>query len=599
MCGIAGVVNTASPPDPVVADRIADALTHRGPDDHGRWHDDRAALAHRRLAVIDPGPAGRQPMATGDGRFVLVYNGELYNEPQLRAELEADGVAFRTACDTETLLHTLARHALRGDVRGARPRLRGMYAFGFYDTREGTLLLGRDELGVKPLYYAKPTPRELVFASEPAALFALPGLAPRPDPDAVSAYLATIQVTIGTRTLFEGVSTLPPGVWLIADLTADEIVLRSHEPSWDAEPANAASTRDAIAESVRLQLRADVPTCCLLSGGLDSSVISALALDHLPDLNTYCAGSRDPSATSEDFEHARAVAERIGARHTEAPVSRDLFQYRWPEMVHATGLPLCTPNEVAINEVARTLRADGRVVTLSGEGADEVFGGYALPLMMAHEHIAANPRGSDAAHALATITWVHPDQRAAVLNAPPAHDLLAEWFASVHAETRAAVDADFPETPEADRRLHTILRMQRRVNLPNLLRRLDQATMLASVEGRTPFADRVVARHAETLPLGRRFVPHADPGRVGPKLVLREAFADRLPRAVVHRPKASFPLPFEGWLDAALPALDTAFASEMFTPDARSLIAADPSALWTIAWPVLNLALWGERWWGR
>ena len=592
MCGIAGVINLASPPDPAIAARIADALAHRGPDDRGLWNDHRAALAHRRLSVIDPGPAGHQPMTTPDGRFVLSYNGELYNDADLRAELESQGVRFQTHCDTETVLHALARWGL-----AARDKLRGMYALALWDTIEHRLMLARDELGVKPLSFAKLSPRELVFASEPAALFQHPRLSPRPDPVGVANYLAVVQVTLGRRTLFEGVESLEPGEWLTVDASGIELASTTHAPTWHTDPPHARSTRDTVAESTRLHLRADVPTCCLLSGGLDSAALSSLALDTLPALDTYCAGSKDPAATSEDFEHARTVADRIGSRHTEAPVSKSLFEERWPELIHAAGLPLCTPNEVAINEVARTLRADGKIVTLSGEGADELFAGYAIPLTLAHQHIASTPdTATDPFHALATITWVHAKQRAAVLNAPIDDSEIIERFARLHADTAAQINADFPNVEEPERRLHTILRLQRRVNLPNLLRRLDQATMLASVEGRTPYADRVVARHAETLPLADRFRP--DEVNPGTKLALRNAFADRLPASVVERPKASFPLPFESWLDAALPALDTPFAREHFTPEARAELTANPANLWTIAWPTLNLALWGQRWWG-
>lgn len=593
MCGLAGLISVQSPPGEAVALRMADALAHRGPDDHGSWHDDRLALAHRRLAVIDPGPAGRQPMVTPDGRFVIAYNGEMYNDAEVRTALRGLGVRFCTNCDTETVLHAVAHWGL-----DARDRLRGMYAFAAWDTRDRTLLLARDELGVKPLYLARLSPRELAFASEPAALFQHPGLSPRPDPVVVSAYLSTIRVTLGRRTLFGGVEAVEPGEWIEVDASEAELHLRRHAPMWHTVPAPSLNTRAAVTDAVRSQLRADVPTCCLLSGGLDSSVISALARASLPALDTYCAGSQDADAKSEDFAHARAVADHIGSRHAEAPVSRELFTRRWPELVDAAGLPLCTPNEVAINEVARTLRADGKVVTLSGEGADELFGGYSLPLMLAHDHIAGNADAStDPGHALSVITWISADVKAALLNTPGDDEALRRWMADLHADTRAQIDADFPNVDEAERRLHTALRLQRRVNLPNLLRRLDQATMLASVEGRTPYADRVIVRHAETLPMADRFRPH--PTEPGTKLSLRRAFADRLPQAVTSRPKASFPLPFEGWLDGATAALDSAFARELFTPSARDELSQNPAALWNIAWPALNLALWGQRWWGR
>jgi asparagine synthase (glutamine-hydrolysing) len=544
--------------------------------------------------------------ASGQPRYVLAYNGELYNDAELRRELETEGVLFRTACDTETVLHALARWGL-----AARRRLRGMYALALWDARENTLLLARDELGIKPLYLAALSPRAMAFASEPAALFEHPGLSPHPDWPAVAAYLGTIQVTLATRTLFAGVETLEPGQWLTIDASGDELRSTSHAPEWHTRPAPITGTTDAVTDAVARHLRADVPTCALLSGGLDSSIISALALDTLPALDTYCAGAPNAGERSEDFAFAKTVAAHIGSRHTEAPVSKALFADRWHEMVQRTGLPLCTPNEVAINHVARTLKADGKTVTLSGEGADELFGGYHQPLALAAEHIASTPGATDhtapdedALAALASITWTPADQQAALLT-EPVHAASAEglamlgsWFAY---EARAAhehISADFPRAPLAERRLQAVLRLQRRVNLANLLRRLDQATMLTSVEGRTPFADRDIARLAETLPLADKFVHDPDPTRARTKITLRRAFASRLPPPIVARPKASFPLPFESWLTSATPALDSAFAREVFTPAAREQLRADPADVWTTAWPALNIALWGQRWWG-
>jgi len=595
MCGIAGVISLSSPPDPRQAERMAEVLAHRGPDDQGVWCDARAALAHRRLAVIDPTPAGRQPFATPDGRFVLVYNGELYNEREVRAELEAEGIRFHTECDTETVLLALARWGLQ-----ARAKLRGMYALALWDTQDHRLLLGRDELGVKPLYFAPISDREFAFASEPPALFQHPSVAPRPDPIAIAAYLSTIQIAVGRRTLFEGVGTLEPGEWLSIETTTGTLSVEVHPPEWNSYSTPEGTTGDVIRASAHLQLRADVPTCCLLSGGLDSSVLSSLALEVLPRLDTYCAGARSGDSigpTSEDFRHAREVSDHVGSRHTEAPVSRELFLERWPQLIQRAGLPLCTPNEVAINEVARTLRADGKVVTLSGEGADELFAGYTLPLMLAHDHVASNDdRSSDALHFLTTIRWAHPAQLGALLADTNIGEEVGPWIAGLHADAVEQADRDFPTLSDADRRLCSIVGMQRRVNLPNLLRRLDQATMLESVEGRTPYADRVVARHAETLPLNTRFRP--DPTTPGTKLALRNAFANCLPASVVSRPKASFPLPFESWLDGATHALDGSFARAWFTPDAREQLRTDPKGLFTVAWPVLNIAMWGERWWG-
>ncbi len=625
MCGIAGFVPLpfappsggvdaavlgpdAPPRDDLerAAVRMRETLRARGPDDAGLWRCGDAAFAHRRLAVLDPSPAGRQPFVSPDGRCVLVYNGELYNDAELRRELAGEGVVFRTACDTETLLAALERWGA-----GALPRLRGMFALAFLDLRRRTLLLARDPLGIKPLYWWSGQTRwgrAVVFGSEPRAVLAHPDVPVRPDPVGVSSYLTTIRTTLGERTLFEGVRALEPGAAIEWDLAAGAAA-RSHPPAALPAPevSDASCIRASIEESVRVHLRSDVPTCALLSGGLDSSILCALAAREVGDLDTYCSGAitDEPSA---DFPFARAVAAHIGSRHTEAPVSRGMFAERWPAMVAELGVPLSTPNEVAIHEVARTLRAGGRVVALSGEGADELFGGYELPMREATRHVArCLAEGRDAAASgghfhLHANAWVALDHKPAVLSG----DCLAAAggdaeLLGFYEREFARLPADLPDAGDPFARgLQAHLRFHRRVNLAGLLGRLDTATMLASVEGRTPFADARVAALAETLPMREKFIPPpSDGGPSGTKVVLRRAFADLLPAEVVERPKASFPLPFQAWVEDQGGRLrGSAFAREVFTDAAVETVAAQPGALWNLAWPMINVALWGDRWWG-
>ena len=336
MCGILAVATRDGAPisltDPQ-AIAMRDRLAHRGPDDAHLLRDHNTILAHGRLSVIDPTPAGRQPMTTPDGRFALVYNGELYNDADLRADLEREGVAFRTGCDTETVLSALAAWG-----PGALSRFRGMYALALLDRRGQTLTLARDPLGVKPLYLWTGRDRDeplAIAASEIPAILAHPEVSAEPDLLALSAYLTTIRTGTRERTLFRGVRALRPGQVITLDLRSPTLAETTHD-LWDdlvGEPGDDAPMRELVERSVALHLRADVPTCCLLSGGLDSSAITALASARAPGLRTYCAGARSEAPETDDLSAARLVAEHLGVTHTEAIITPELFAERWPDML--------------------------------------------------------------------------------------------------------------------------------------------------------------------------------------------------------------------------------------------------------------------------
>ena len=646
MCGILGIVapRGARPtPDDRAIMALRDRMIHRGPDGAGLWRHENCALAHRRLAVMDPSPAGAQPMIApddaGSPRLALVYNGELYNDAELRAGLRERGVTFSTGCDTETLLRAWLTHAT-----DALTLLRGMYAFGVWDVRSRVLTLARDPLGIKPLYYARTTsgPEQVVFASDPRVVAAHPGVGARPNWRMASAYLTTIRTVLGDQTMYEGVHAVRAGEAIEFDCAGPGIRVRrwrhwvspevDRGETWDDGRA-ADAVRDSLEGATRAHLRSDVPTCALLSGGLDSTVLASIARREAPELRTYCAGAREGAGPEDDdLDVARRAAAFLGTRHEEALVTRASFGERWAWMVGRVGVPLSTPNEVAIHDVASRLRADGCVVTLSGEGADELFAGYDVAIRSALAYRAAASRGEDArgpgAFELESNAWVGPSVKAGVVREEVLRGAewdawLARWyedeFAAGAREVGEGVDASWSG-------LETHLRFVRRVNLTGLLQRLDTATMLASVEGRTPFADARVAECAEALPLGTK-IRALDPARrrgsasgaaSGPgvavaappagalgvvdaeggwetKSCLRRAFAGVLPREVLSRPKRSFPLPFREWVEDSAGVLrESAFAREVFRDEAVALVGARPRELWNLAWPMINLAMWGD-----
>ncbi|RNC81234.1 MAG: asparagine synthase (glutamine-hydrolyzing) [Phycisphaera sp.] len=584
MCGILTIIGQDPGNDHVV--RMRDSMTHRGPDGAGLWRGTGLVMAHRRLAVIDTSDKGLQPMHSADGRHALVYNGELYNEPQLREAIGKAEESYRSLCDTETLIELLACSGAQ-----AIDALRGMFAFVWADLTNRKVYACRDQLGVKPLYWAR-TGHSITIASEIPAILAHPEFLVQPDNVGISGYLTTARVELDDRTMFDGVRVVRPGEILAFDLDNPlaQPERRTIKASLPRSPATPHEIRHAIEQSVLAHLRTDVPICSLLSGGLDSTIIASVAAPALPGLRTYCAGAESESG---DPSYARSVAAEFGTQHTEAIVDRDCFLSMWQNSVALQGLPMCTPNEVAIRTIARALRNDGCVVALTGEGADELFAGYEMPMRLAAEHVQAG-NNEPGKFQLLSNAWMPPEMKQAVL--------MPELFRSLEGDAvlfetfeRLYMRAAGGTTCE----LGAHLNFHRNVNLVGLLRRLDSATMLERVESRTPFADREVLSIALSVPLEQSYDPRAEPVALRTKRALREAFRGRVSDEIISREKASFPLPFQSWIAGATDLLKTSgFARQLFTPAAIHTVASDPTGLWNLAWPMMNLAIWGDRWWG-
>jgi asparagine synthase (glutamine-hydrolysing) len=611
MCGIAivaavkGTTPTASPDQ---ARAMRDLLTARGPDDEGFWTDGQVHIGHRRLAISSPA-SNRQPwVLDGPMPLVLAFNGELYDCAELRAELEARGHRFTLGSDTELLAHAVLEW---GDA--APQRVRGMFAYVAWLPTQQTLLMARDALGIVPLHMAI-LGREVVVASEARSILAHPGISPEPDWLSVMTYLNSLRTTRDEFTLFAGIECLRAGERATVRLDGERPrVVRSrwwHPPSEEArydEESAAAMVRETVERSIAAHLISDVPLCSLLSGGLDSSIVAAIARRSHPDLRTYCAGERNGQG-DDDLAIAAQVAQTLDTRHQSVHVSRDRFLADWPTMVEALGVPLSTPNEVAIRAVSLELSRHAKV-TLSGEGADELFAGYGPPLEEAERWIAQARTGAGptlGAWQATTFGWVPPSLLGSLLAPEIIEPLGGSQGCARQIEQALAAAFERCGDPLC---LRTHLDVQRSLNLPSLLQRLNTASMLASVEGRTPFADIRVAELAASLPLSLHYPSEdgrSDAGGTAlatlprTKRLLRRAFADVVPQAALLRPKASFPLPFQGWLDGATSArhaLRSAAARTVFRPEAIEFLDAQPTEHWRVAWPALNLALWLQRWW--
>lgn len=380
MCGIAGIVHLdGAPASPVLLKRMTDAIAHRGPDGEGIFTDGAVGLGHRRLAIIDLSPAGHQPMLTGDGRFVITYNGEVYNFQELRIELEAAGCQFRSRTDSEVVLHAWALWGVK-----ALDRFNGMFAFAIWDRREKQLTLARDRYGVKPLYYANLS-RTFVFGSEVKALLKHPAMQPAMDEEALLEYM-TFQNFFTDRTLFKDVRLLPAGCWLsIVPGRKDPVVRRYWdycftEPDAPRSMDDYADELDGIfQQAVSRQLVSDVPIGAYLSGGMDSGSITAIAARQIENLRTFTIGFDLHSASGIELGFdERSVAEHMSylfkTEHYEMVLKAGDMERVLPRMVWHLEEPRV--GQSYPNFFAAQLAGKFGKVVLAGSGGDELFGGY-------------------------------------------------------------------------------------------------------------------------------------------------------------------------------------------------------------------------------
>ena len=572
MCGIAGIVRTdGAPVDADVLGRMVAGLAHRGPDEQGFWIDEgrTAGLGVCRLAVIDP-PGSRQPMANEDGSVRLVYNGEIYNYRDLRQRLSARGHRFASAGDTEVLAHLY-----EDDGTGLLGRLVGMFALAIWDTRTRRLVLARDRLGQKPLYWWR-GPHALVFASEPAALLACPDVPRDIDPPAIAAFLRFGCVP-APATGFAGIAKLPPAHYLEFDAATGR--LAGPARYWDIPRGpvdtgtSAAAWRErlvgTLSEAVASQLAADVPLGLLLSGGLDSSVVAALAAEHAGGtLRTFTVGFGEKRW--DETRYARVVADRLGTRHTEVRVEPRCLE-TLETLVRHHGEPFADSSAVAMYHLAREARREV-TVALSGDGGDESFGGYPRhAAMMLSESLPAGLRSPLARLGRAMrpragrkSAWNAARRFLAALDLDPLPRYLA-WrslFSSDDLATLLAPDfaaealsAD-PLGPwrdaiaglEARPWLDRAMAIDLQDYLPNdCLAKVDIASMAHGLEVRCPLLDHRVVELARRMPANLKWRRRLGRPPLG-KWILRQAFAGRLPRRILGRGKMGFGVPVSRWL---------------------------------------------------
>lgn len=559
MCGIVGVVRL-TPPGPVGGDllrRMRDTMTHRGPDDEGLYVSGTVGLGHRRLSIIDLS-GGHQPMGNAEGTLWVTFNGEIYNFRDLRALLESKGYAFRTKSDTEVILHAYAEFGER-----CVERFRGMFAFGLWDQPRRRLLLARDRLGIKPLYYTVAA-GAFLFASEIKALLQFPGVRREVDPVALGAYLR-LRYVPGPRTMFRGIWKLQPGHLLtlregrISTRAYWDLPMEPPEPAPDPE----GEFRERLAESVRLRLLSDVPLGVFLSGGIDSSAVTALMASMVDEpVQTFSVGYPDGGPGSEvtEFAFARMVAERFGTRHRELDLDPGAFWAALPRLLWHFDEPVADPAAVPLYFLSRYVREFVTVV-LSGEGGDELLAGYAVyRKMLALDRLRRVPGARLAGCLLAPASSRKLRRYLAWLERP-----LPERYRGVSAlfvgdeperllrpELRGAGHDDEVASGYLDRvagldPLSRMLYLDLKVWLPDdLLVKADKMTMATAVELRVPFLDHELVEWAWRLPSREKL--HRGVG----KRLLRRAMAGRLPAPILSRSKLGFPVPIRSWLREGL-----------------------------------------------
>jgi asparagine synthase (glutamine-hydrolysing) len=576
MCGIAGVVNFEEPLGDVSAlTRSLDAaLAHRGPDGAGSWTAPGTVpgvlLVHRRLAIIDPGPGGAQPASTPDGRHHIVFNGEIYNYRALRSALESRGERFSTASDTEVLLRLVACEG-----PGALARVRGMFAFACWDAVNRSLLVARDRFGIKPLYVAA-NARMLAFASELGALRTA-GLAGRDVSTAgVLAFLEWGSVP-PPLTWMRGVEMLPPGTWArwtagVSTPTRGVFADVRNVYVDDRRALDGAGFRAEVAEalrdSVRAHLVADVPVGVFLSGGIDSGAIVSCATSvGASNLQTFTIGVDDESSESE---RARLVAEMFGTTHRELTVSSADIARDLPAVLRRLDQP--TIDAVNSYYVSRAVASTGIKAVLSGAGGDEVFGGYPsftrLPRAMAAKRLAGvlwpavGPLGQIVLPERLRARWRHfastngslieayrtqrgfllPDEVQAMAGPALRDTHWRDANDAVRETERVLLDPlSRVETPAA-----SVARLESRMYLGvQLLRDLDVMSMTHGLEVRVPFVDQELIPHVWPR-LGRY------PSLMHRKRLLQASIERPLPPDVVRHPKQGFTLPFARWMSGEL-----------------------------------------------
>lgn len=568
MCGIAGklYLDGLRPVEASLIQKMTDVIAHRGPDGEGMHVSGPVGLGHRRLSIIDLSAAGAQPMCNEDATVWIVFNGEIYNFPELRATLVQRGHTFRSATDTEVIIHLYEEYGV-----DCLQHLRGMFAFAIWDARERTLFLARDRVGIKPLYYCL-TEKALVFGSELKSLLVDPEVKREMNFQAVDRFLTYLYLP-GNETLLKSVRKLMPGHYLVVKggrVTSKQYwdLRYTSDPRWRTLDEAAEALGELLKRTVNDHMISDVPVGFLASGGVDSTALLSYAVEETNrKIQTFTVGFSGANFADER-PFARLASQRFGTEHHEISMSAGDFRDFLPQYVWHMEEPVCEPPAIALYYVSKLARPHVKVL-LSGEGGDEAFGGYPeYRNYLAFERCKAlaGPLRGLAGFALRAAGRVGPPNRLRKYAAIANLDLPDYYFSrlttpndyfnrskrSLYADGFAHA-VDTTRSTEFTRKLFAAVRDQPLLNqmlyvdtktwLPDdLLIKADKITMATSLELRVPFLDHKVMEFAAALP------PEFKVKGRETKRALKRAFRGRVPDEILQRKKTGFPVPFGSWL---------------------------------------------------
>ena len=578
MCGIAGIVSRSGGPCSRQLQPMIDAQSHRGPDAWGTWFDEHCALGHRRLSIIDLSDAGRQPMSNSNGAngdILITFNGEIYNFQQLRRELEGSGYRFRTRTDTEVVLHAYDRWGV-----DCLRKLRGMFAFGIWDRNQQRLLLARDRVGKKPLFYSQFGDR-FFFASELQGILADKDVPREVDPRAIDAYL-TYGYVPAPHTAFRGIFKLPPAHYLTLDLKQSGFEKRierywslNYQPKLRLSEQEACEAlREKMTEAVRLRMISDVPLGAFLSGGIDSSIVVGL-MAKLTDakVKTFSIGFKE-SAYNE-LDHARRIAAAWGTDHHEFVVEADALAIL-PKLVRHFGEPYADSSAIPTFYVSQMTRRHV-TVALSGDGGDESFAGYERYLgNYLAERLQSIPGAASGGRRLSRLipdsinpkSRIRQARRFLSVASQPMPERYARWLTFFHDEAKlqlyspeftgqlngqrdgwlSSLFSELPSQPLNP--FDAAMAVDVVSYLPyDLLVKVDITSMASGLEARAPFLDHEVMEFAAALPVEIKVRNRQL------KYLLKRAFADLLPPENVNRRKMGFGVPVGQWFRGPLDEL--------------------------------------------
>ncbi|HKO45973.1 MAG TPA: asparagine synthase (glutamine-hydrolyzing) [Pyrinomonadaceae bacterium] len=570
MCGINGIALSRSSRRELsasIVERMRDLITHRGPDEAGLFIDRKAqvGLGHRRLSIVDVS-AGHQPMTNEDGSLHIIFNGEIYNHADYRTGLKARGHIYTTDCDTETILHLYEEHGQR-----CVEYLRGMFAFAIWDQRKAELFIARDRLGVKPLYYTHTDDGSLYFGSEIKVLLEASAVKPEINYQVLPDYLAN-HAPSGEQTLYRGIKRLLPGhtlVWRDGKVVVKEFwdLRFGSDDHGRTDREYVAEWTELFEESVRLRLMADVPLGMFLSGGIDSSAIAAVMSRMVSEpVKTFSVGFAEREANELDY--SRTVARAFKTDHHEVVVTPQQFFSALPNLVWHEDEPIAHPSSVPLFFVSK-LAAQHVKVVLTGEGSDEMLGGYAryrktlLNISFGQSYNKFVPENVRAAlrrlikdlpysalnqkltRSFLTLTpdieTIYFDNFAVFARSTQSQLMTSETKERVGSFQPYSIVSEVIAKCDADSLLHKLLYADTKTYLHELLMKQDQMSMAASIESRVPFLDHKLVEFTARLPERMKI-------RGGiTKFILRESMKGILPDSILKRPKMGFPVPVGAW----------------------------------------------------